>query len=124
MSARPYVLKNPRRGAPEKAEQRSAARLMCDMLGFSRWSLSQARATRQSPGWPDDFYTHPEKGLAVWYEAKAPDGKQSDHQKEFQRHVTHCGQEYVTGPSDAMTDWAVSKGLIRRLSHACYEVIR
>lgn len=121
---RPYTLKHPRRAAPEKAEERAASRLMCNALGFTRWSLSQARATRQSPGWPDAFFTHPERGLAVWYEAKAPNGKQSDAQREFQRHVTLGGYDYVTGPATAMTAWAQTKGLVRVLASGGLEVVR
>lgn len=115
---------HPRRHAPEKAEQRAVARLLCDVLGFTRWSLSQSRATKQSPGWPDDFYTHPEKRLAVWYEAKAPNGKQSEHQKEFERHVTMGGYDYVVGTHEAMTAWAVAKGLVKETAGGALEVGR
>jgi hypothetical protein len=108
----PHVTRNPRRTAPEKAEERAATRLMA-ALGFACWHLSQPRRTMQSAGLPDAFYTHPGKRLAVYYEAKSPVGKQSDAQKAFQQHVTACGHEYVVGPHGAMVAWARGKGLIR-----------
>lgn len=118
------VIRNPRRTAPEKHEERYARRLMEDVLGFACWHLSQSRATRQTPGWPDAFFTHPELKLAVWYEAKAPQGKQSNAQREFQRNVTMCGYDYVSGTAEAMTEWAVSKGLVRRTAGGGLEVVR
>jgi len=111
IGARAPVL-NPRRSAPEKREERLASKLMA-ALNFARWNLQQARATNQSPGWPDVLYTHPEKRLAVYYEAKSPTGKQSAAQKEFQRHVTACGHEYVVGTHHALVDWCRARGLIR-----------
>jgi hypothetical protein len=118
-----YVLRNPRRTAPEKIEERKARQLMETALGFTCWHLSQARATRQTPGWPDCFFTHPEKRLAVWYEAKAPKGKQSDAQKEFQRHVSLVGYDYVVGPAEVLTEWAIAKGLVKR-ARIGLEVVR
>lgn len=106
-----YARVNPRRSSPEKAEERKARKLMT-LLGFAHWHLAQARETRQTPGWPDALYTHPEKRIAVWYEAKAPKGKQSPAQREFQRHMSMCGYEYVTGTADALIEWARVKGLV------------
>lgn len=122
--SRPYVLENPRRGSPEKAQVRDARQFMETVLGFDYWSLSQARATRQTAGWPDCFFTHPAKRLAVWYEAKAPNGKQSDAQKEFQRHVTQCGYEYVVGTASELYLWAEAKHLVRILPSGGMEIIR
>ncbi len=123
-SPRSYVLKNPRNAAPEKLEVRNARQFMCTVLGFDYWSLSQARATRQTPGWPDELYTHPERRIAVWYEAKSPRGKQSDAQKEFQRHVTTCGHDYVSGTAEALYAWAAGRNLVRILPGGGMEIIR
>lgn len=108
-----HVVRNPRRTSPEKLEERAANRLMCDLLGFTRWHLSQARATNQTPGWPDVLYMHAERGLAVYYEAKAPKGKQSDAQREFEREARACGMTYLVGTHDVLIEWARTRGLIR-----------
>ncbi len=118
------MLKNPRHGSPEKMEVRNARRFMVTVLNFEYWSLSQARATRQTPGWPDEFYTHPTLRLAVWYEAKAPKGKQSDAQKEFQRHVELCGYDYVSGTVETLYAWAASKDLVRILPGGGMQVLK
>lgn len=106
-----YAIVNPRRAAPEKAEERKARKLMT-LLGFAHWHLAQSRATRQTPGWPDALYTHPEKRIAVWYEAKAPKGKQSPAQREFQRHMSMCGYAYVAGTADVLIKWCRAQGLL------------
>ena len=109
--SRPYVLANPRRSAPEKAQERAAHRLM-EALGFTAWRLSQARATNQTPGLCDIIFTHPERGLLVAYEAKSPNGRQSPAQREFQRHVVAAGIPYVVGTVDALVEWCRSKRLV------------
>lgn len=114
---------NPRRSFPEKREEFAAQRLMAT-LGFTSWRLSQARATRQTPGWPDLFFTHPAKRLAVFYEAKAPKGKQSTAQREFQSHVIAAGMEYVVGTHDVLVAWAEAKGLCRALASGGLERTR
>lgn len=121
---RVYTLRQPRRTAPEKAEERMASKLMCDALGFTRWNLQQSRATKQTPGWPDVLYTHQQRGLAVFYEAKAPKGKQSPAQREFQSHVTAAGMAYVVGTHEAMTVWAVARGLVKVTTFGTIEVLR
>jgi hypothetical protein len=103
------------RRAPEKREEDAGRLLMQNVLGFECWHLSQARATRQTPGWPDMLFMHEDSGLCVWWEAKAPGGKQSDAQREFQRYAQPCSMEYVVGPASALEEWAISKGLLERL---------
>src|ERR1041385_104771 len=83
-----------------------------DALGFTCWHLSQNRASRQTPGWPDMLFTHPGKGLAVYYEAKRQGGKQSPAQQEFQRHIEAAGGQYVTGTAQVLADWCVQKALM------------
>jgi hypothetical protein len=80
-------------------------------LGFTCWHLSQNRASRQTPGWPDMLFTCPAKRLSVYYEAKSAKGKQSDAQKAFQADIVACGHEYVVGTVEAMADWCVAKGI-------------
>ena len=82
-------------------------------LGFTCWHLSQNRASRQTPGWPDMLFTCPAKRLSVYYEAKSAKGKQSDAQKAFQADIVACGHEYIVGTWTAMHVWCVGKGLIK-----------
>lgn len=107
----------------EKQVEASGRRIM-SVLGFTCWHLSQARPTAQSPGWPDMLFTHPDKRLAVYWEAKRPGGAQSDAQRVFQKHVTAAGHEYVCGTENALAVWAEAKGLCRLLPGGGIEVIR
>ena len=111
------------RRSPEKQEEAAAMKLMA-VLGFTAWHLSQARASRQTSGWPDVFFTHPDKRLSVYYEAKSLAGRQSPAQREFQKHVTACGHAYVVGPCSALTLWCVERGLCKVTAGGGIEVIR
>lgn len=93
-------------------------------LGFTVWKLSQPRKTMQTPGWPDRFYTHPTKRLAVFWEAKAPGGKQRTAQRAFQADVTACGINYVCGTTDVLVAWCEQHGLCRALASGGIEVAR
>lgn len=89
--------------------------LMETVLEFSCWHLSQARASMQTVGWPDMRFVDRARGIAVWWEAKAPGGKQSAAQHQFQLDVEACGEAYVLGPYQVLEDWAVAHGLVERL---------
>jgi hypothetical protein len=107
----------------EKDEESAGDRLMA-ALGFDRWALSQPRHTMQTPGWPDRFYTHEQRQLAVFWEAKRPGGKQRPPQRQFQAAVTACGIPYLCGPCDVLTDWCQAKGLVRVLPNGGLEIVR
>jgi hypothetical protein len=102
----------------EKEVERSGDRLMA-ALGFFTIRFSQARATRQTPGIPDRRYYRSAvsdsrlESMAVWWEAKTPNGKQSVEQKMFQALVESCGEEYVVGDLSALENWCAAKGLAR-----------
>ena len=86
-------------------------------LGFTAIRFSQARATQQTPGIPDRRYYSAEKHMAVWWEAKTEIGRQSAFQAAFQAMCEACGEEYVLGTDDALTDWCVTKGYVERLAN-------
>jgi hypothetical protein len=94
---------------PLEKHVEAIGRRMMTLLGFQTWHLSQARATNQTPGWPDMLFTHRERGLAVWWEAKRPGGKQSPAQREFELSVTACGQHYVCGTDDDLKAWCIAQ---------------
>jgi hypothetical protein len=102
----------------EKAVEHSGDRLMA-VLGFFTIRFSQARASRQTPGIPDRRYYRSSvsdsrlQSMAVWWEAKTPNGKQSVEQKMFQALVESCGEEYVVGDLSALENWCAAKGLAR-----------
>ncbi len=99
-----------RRDSPEKREMAAARQLMQTVLGFDFWNLSQSRATKQTPGWPDALFSR-DDGVAVFYECKAPGGKQSVHQKAFEEMCARCGMAYVKGPADELQRWVLEEGL-------------
>lgn len=105
--------------APEKVEEHEADKLM-EMLGFTTIRFSQPRASMQTPGIPDRRYYRGARGrsaastsFSVWYEAKAPNGRQSASQRRFQALVEACGETYVLGTFDEMLKWCRANGLVR-----------
>lgn len=91
-------------GPSEKQVEAAGDRLMA-AHGFVAVRFSQARATNQSPGIPDRKYFHAARGLAVWWEAKAPGGKQRPAQREFQLMAEAVGETYLLGGTMALTEW-------------------
>jgi hypothetical protein len=69
------------RQAPEKRLQ-AACRQVAALYRLRAWHVSQARATQQSAGLPDDFYTGGRFPIACEY--KAGRNKQTAEQAAFQ----------------------------------------
>ena len=69
-----------------------AGRKALELLGFTVYSLSQDRATRQTPGIADTYVAG--YGRTTWAEWKTEDGVQSDDQVDFDQTVTENGDEY------------------------------
>jgi hypothetical protein len=80
-------------------------------LGFTAWNLSQARASKIAAGVPDVLFTHPARGIAVYWEAKSATGRQRPDQRVFQEHCTATGMPYVLGPDTALYDWLIAQGI-------------
>jgi len=80
------------RQAPEKRLQ-AACRLLAALHGLRAWHLSQARATQQSAGLPDDLYTGGPRPLAVEY--KAGRHAQTAAQAAFQAAWEASGGAYL-----------------------------
>lgn len=97
---------------PEKAIVADADKRM-RALGFRVWGLSQPRATKQSPGWPDRRYTHRERGIALWWEAKGPEGRQRPDQRVFQEDCEACGEMYVLGDDAVLSAWLLARYPLR-----------
>lgn len=71
-------------------------------VGCTVWSLSQARATQQTPGLPDLFITHPARGLFLAWETKAEGGRLRPEQRVFRDHCVAAGvRHYVGGLEEA-----------------------
>src|SRR5262245_52077319 len=81
-----------RRGAPEKRLQANC-RTAAALKGFRAWHLSQARASAQSAGLPDDILTGGPAILAVEY--KAGRNRQTPAQRAFQAAWEAAGGRYV-----------------------------
>ena len=86
-----------------------------DDRDFKIVRLSQSRATMQTPGIPDRRYYMPKRRMAVWWEAKTAIGRPSAFQVAFRATCEACGEEYVLGTDEALTDWLVGKGIVERL---------
>ena len=61
------------------------------------FSLSQPRATKQTPGIADLYVFCPSAAAAWWHEVKTPTGKQSPAQVVFQQFCESCHVGYVLG---------------------------
>lgn len=99
----------------EKQVQHDVVKLY-QAMGCDVYSLSQPRATMQTPGLGDLFVVCWRKRLAWWHESKRRvDGKltkQSDEQAEFQEKMDVCGIPYVLGGYQEAYDFLRSIGVI------------
>lgn len=90
--------------------------LECDRivlaLGGTVVKFSHPGKTKQTPGIADRLYGFPWLRLAVWWEAKAPNGAQRPDQKLFQEDVTSCGHEYGLGGLGDFKAWLVARGVV------------
>jgi hypothetical protein len=80
------------RDAPEKRLQQHC-RAAAAALGFRPWHLSQARASQQSAGLPDDLLTGGPRLLAVEYKVRP--NRQSPDQRAFQAAWAASGGGYL-----------------------------
>ena len=82
-----------------------AGRKALELLGFTVYSLSQDRATRQTPGIADTYIVG--HGRTTWVEWKRPGKNQSPDQVRFEQNVTANGDEYhVWRHEDEAVAWA------------------
>ena len=90
-----------------------AGRKALELLGFTVYSLSQDRATRQTPGIADTYVVG--HGRTTWAEWKRAGKNQTPDQVEFEIDVVENGAEYnVWRHEDDATEWA--KGVIEGLT--------
>jgi hypothetical protein len=81
----------------EKEEQAYISKLFRG-FGCRVYNLSQARATKQTPGLPDLWVTHRERGLAFWFEVKRQQGgRLSEAQREFRHECTAAHVSHYVG---------------------------
>ena len=82
-----------------------AGRKALELLGFTVYSLSQDRATRQTPGIADTYVAG--HGRTTWAEWKRPGTVQTTDQFAFEDVVTANGAEYnVWRHEDEAIAWA------------------
>lgn len=97
----------------EKEEQAFIAKLFRG-FGCKVYNLSQARATKQTPGLPDLWVIHRAAKLAWWFECKrAWGGKLSDAQADFLGECHDAGVRIVVGDRRAAAKLLVDVGLAR-----------
>jgi hypothetical protein len=102
--------------ALEKAIEHEGDKLMA-ALGFEIVRLSQARASKVTPGVPDRrYYRRPRiversdgryitRAFACWWDAKTTTGTQRPDQKLFQEMVEAVGETYLVGTHEALIRW-------------------
>lgn len=82
-----------------------AGRKALEILGFTVYSFSQDRATRQTPGIADTYVAG--HGRTTWGEWKTAKGVQSPDQIDFEETVTANGDEYHVWRHELEAiDWA------------------
>lgn len=86
-------VKRPKDTRSEKMIQQ-AIRLRWELHGATVLNLSQPRATKQTPGLPDQIVLIPGNGC-VFCEVKTPKGRQSEYQKEVEEACIGAGVHYL-----------------------------
>lgn len=94
----------------EKAIELAGDRQM-RALGFSVIKFSHPGKTKQTPGIADRRYYHPGRGVAFWWEAKSPTGRQRPDQKDFQALCDAVGDPYVLGTDQDLFAWLIAQGI-------------
>ena len=94
----------------EKSVQRDVI-LFFEGLGCRVYRLSQARATRQTPGLPDLWIFCPRKQTGFWFEVKDDCGRPSAEQVTFGESCMACGIGHAMGGMGAARVLARSLGL-------------
>ena len=81
----------------EKTEQGEVRKRFVP-CGFKVYSLSQARAAKQTPGLGDLWIVHTVLPIALWWETKRQvGGEYSTDQRDFAAECARCGVGYGTG---------------------------
>lgn len=95
----------------EKDEQRAVVRMLRE-FGFTVRTLSQARASKQTPGLFDLFCTHRERPIAFWFDTKRQvGGKLSEAQQEFMADCRRCGVGAYAGDRYTVRTILITLGL-------------
>lgn len=99
----------------EKREQAEVVKRF-RAFGFHVYTLSQPRATKQTPGLPDLWCAHNTQPIAFWWETKRQvGGELSSVQVEFQAECHRCGVGHGVGDRYAADDHLILLGLAERL---------
>lgn len=94
----------------EKAEQ-AAITKMAKAAGMTVYSLSQARASKQTPGLPDLWLAHPGRSFAGWFEVKRQcGGVPSEAQLRFRLEALAAGVTHGIGDRYEFARWLVDLG--------------
>jgi hypothetical protein len=110
-------------GVLEKTEQLEVVKRL-RVCGFIVYNLSQARASKQTPGLADLYCVHRELALALWWESKRQvGGKYSDAQREFKAHNDRCGVLCLGGDRYDVERFLVERKLARIDAHGVIEPI-
>lgn len=95
----------------EKAEQVEVRKLLI-AHGFNIYNLSQARASKQTPGLPDLWCVHKRDRVAFWWEVKRQvGGKLSTAQEEFAAECVRAGVGHYVGDRHACVRLLLGLGL-------------
>lgn len=94
----------------EKKEQAEIVKLF-RAFGFKVYNLSQARASKQTPGLPDLFCMDPERRVGFWWESKrSVGGTLSASQMLFRDQALACGINWGSGDRVAAKRFLVALG--------------
>lgn len=95
----------------EKTEQLEVMKLF-RAFGFEVYNLSQARASKQTPGIPDLWCMHREQPIAFYWETKrASGGRFSEAQIRFRDAAQRCNVGYGSGSKRDAERHLISLGL-------------
>lgn len=119
-----------RRIAEEQQDDRLEKELQRDVvklyLAFhcQVFNLSQARASKQSPGLGDLYVVHLPTAQVWWHETKTPTGRQSPAQKQFQTIHKYTPVGYVMGRKLHAEEHLIKLGIAQRAPDGTIEPIR
>jgi hypothetical protein len=99
----------------EKQEQHEIVKLLRG-FNFHVYTLSQARASKQTPGLPDIWFAR--ESVAGWFEVKRSEGgRLSSAQEEFRDECQRAGVLHVVGDRSHAQQLLVDLGLAIRIEN-------
>lgn len=96
---------------PLEKDVQQRVRKLYEAAGAVVYNLSQARASKQTPGLPDLWVFHVAADASWWHETKRPGGDRTEAQEQFKERCRLTHTKYTCGGVDAARQMLTRLGI-------------